>query len=266
MEINGKREKISEGSSAVTVVCRTPGTRPKTSNGGGQEPTQADCKPALRVPCSLKMPVFLEIFSGSGRLAKAVTRHNHWYSLLWDISLGAAYDLRSRNNRWKITGWLRGGLIRAGHLGTPCHSFSRARDRRPGPPPLRSDTQVMGLPDLRPADQQKVSEGNLFMRFSVHVMMLASVLCIPFTIENPSRSRLWLCPAVCRMLRRRNINLSVSSACLALNGVSQQLLQQSLWIFLFSTSIDVWAASVGCANGQICHISTFAVRHHQDSG
>lgn len=214
VEVNGKRETIPKGSPAVPVVCRTSSTSPKASNQGSQRLSKVDYKPALTVPLSLKMPVFLEIFSGSGRLAKAVTRSNQWYSLLWDISLGEAYDLRSRNNRWKITGWLRSGMIRAGHLGTPCHSFSRARDRRPGPPPLRSDEQVMGLPNLRPGDQQKVSEGNLFMRFSVQVMLLASVLCIPFTMENPSRSRIWLCPAVARMLRRRNINLFICEFCM----------------------------------------------------
>ncbi len=123
VEVNGKCEKISKRSSTSPVVCRTSRPSPKASNSCSQGPSKADCKPS----------------SGSGRLAKAVTRSNQWYSLLWDISLGEAYDLRSRNNRWKITGWIRSGLIRAGHLGTPCHSFSRARDRRPGPPPLRSD-------------------------------------------------------------------------------------------------------------------------------
>lgn len=41
------------------------------------------------------------------------------------------------------------------------------------------------------------------MYFSCHVLQLALQLHVPFTMENPSRSRLWLCPAVLRIMRRR---------------------------------------------------------------
>ena len=168
----------------------------------------------MSVPFSLKPSVFLELFSGSGHLGKAVVLHNNWPVLLWDLSLGGKYDLRLRRNRCLIAGWIRSGTVRAGHLGTPCNTFSRARDRPPGPMPLRSDACVLGLPNLSPKDQQAVSEGNLYMRFSVFILQLALLMCIPFTLENPARSRIWLCPPVLRLLRRRKVQQVFFEMCM----------------------------------------------------
>ena len=57
--------------------------------------------------------VFLEIFSGCGRLGKAISRDNNWPVLLWDICMGERYDLRSQQNRMLILGWIRSRI----HLG-----------------------------------------------------------------------------------------------------------------------------------------------------
>lgn len=72
----------------------------------------------------------------------------------------------------------------------------------------------MGLPNLRAADEQKVREGNLFMRFSCRLMTLAAILGIAFTMENPARSRIWLCPAVLKMLRRKVITFAICEFCM----------------------------------------------------
>lgn len=158
--------------------------------------------------------VFLEIFSGCGRLGRSVARDNNWPVLLWDWDLGPQYDLRCKANQWKILGWLRSGFIRGGHLGTPCATFSRARDHPPGPPPLRSDEHVMGLPGLSSANQQKVDEGNLYMRFSVSVLLLALKLLIPFTLENPARSRMWITPSLRWLMRRKLVSLATFEMCM----------------------------------------------------
>ena len=134
--------------------------------------------------------------------------------LLWDWTLGPNYDLRRLENRWKLLGWLRAGLVRGGHLGTPRATFSRARDRPPGPLPLRSDEHVLGLPNLAPRDKQKVYEGNLFMRFSVSVLLLALKLVIPFIMENPVRSRIWLCPGLCKLRRMRHVFFEAFEFCM----------------------------------------------------
>ena len=161
---------------------------------------------ALDPTRSLKVSVFLEIFSGCGRLGRAIHRKCGWPVLLWDINFGAMYDLLDSSNQNKIIHWIMSGEVRAGHLGTPCHSFFRARDRPGGPPRLRSDQQPLGLPDLRPGDQLKVTQGNRLMRFSCRVLLLALQLHISFTLENPRNSRLWLCPGVQNIMRRRAID------------------------------------------------------------
>ena len=119
-----------------------------------------------------------------------------------------------RKNQWKILEWICCGAIAAGHLGTPCNSFSRARDQPGGPPPLRSDSKPLGLEGLRPGDEAKVRIGNVLMRFSVRIMLLALMLGLPFTLENPRRSRLWICPPMLALLRRRNVSTVFVDFCM----------------------------------------------------
>ena len=88
-------------------------------------------------------------------------------------------------------------------LGTPCNRFSRARDQPGGPPPLRSDLQPLGLQGLRPGDALKVKLGNALLRFSVKFLCVCLLMMIPCTLENPARSRLWICPPMVAFLRRR---------------------------------------------------------------
>ncbi|CAK0818121.1 unnamed protein product [Prorocentrum cordatum] len=156
---------------------------------------------------------FLEVFSGSGRLGQAVAKEGV-NVLLWDVELGADYDLRLARNRSLIRGWIRSGNVIGVHLGTPCSSFSRARDVPPGPPPLRSNSSPMGLDDLSPADADEVRVGNLLMFFSVAVMRDTMLLGIPATLENPARSRIWICPAMQRLQKSSKINFTVTDFCM----------------------------------------------------
>ena len=91
--------------------------------------------PALDPSRPPSVKVFLEIFSGSGRLGRAVGQATGWQVLLWDITLRAEYDLRNVASRRKISEWIRCKWVIAFHLGTPCESFTRARDVPPGPLP-----------------------------------------------------------------------------------------------------------------------------------
>lgn len=167
-----------------------------------KSPSTHSARGALSVAASLVLPVFIEIFSGCGILGHTIAKANDWY------------DLRILRNRQKIFGWLRSGKVRGGHLGTPCSTVSRARDHPPGPPPLRSDMHVMGLPSLQGANLQKVLDGNFYMRFSASLMRLALLLMIPFTMENPARSRIWLCPAMLRLQRCRNTHFAIFEMCM----------------------------------------------------
>lgn len=169
--------------------------------------------PAM-TPCrGLRARFFLEIFSGTGNLGRAVARVTGWMVLLWDICLGAEYDLRSPQKRRMILDWIRSGVILGIHLGTPCHSFTRARDVPPGPPPLRSNECPLGLPNLKPHDALKVLEGNVMMRFSAAVLRMCLRFLVPATMENPQRSRIWICPPILCLFRKSMVIWTVTHYC-----------------------------------------------------
>ena len=216
-EVGGNpKERSLENHDVPTKVrergphCSTAGVTQRQHSKAGKRSSRQHrssvCEAAFDLPHSVTSPMFLEIFSGSGNLSRAVAMITGWPCGMVDIVFGASSDLRSKRIQRKILGWIRSGLVKAVHLGTPCNSFSRARDRRPGPPPLRSDQQPLGLNNLREADRIKVMEGNLFMRFSCQVCRLCIALNIPFTLENPSTSRLWLCPPVEALMRRKGVS------------------------------------------------------------
>ena len=109
----------------------------------------------------------------------------------FDIRWHLKNDLLSQSVQRRIRGWIRSGLIVAVWMGPPCNSFSRARDRPGGPPPLRSDEHPNGLPNLAPHDAEKVRCGNTLARFSISIFQCCAYLQVPATIENPETSRLW---------------------------------------------------------------------------
>ena len=167
LEVHAISAEIPKGSSPKSDLRPAPQQCSKKAHSGSKTASRQTCCPALKLAKSLPPRFFIEIFSGSGRLGRCVSKDNNIPVLLWDIQYGPEYDLRSLKKRQLIAGWMRAGFICGGHLGTPCNSFTRARDNPPGPPPLRSNAHVLGLPNLAVHDQKKVKDGNLFMRFSV---------------------------------------------------------------------------------------------------
>ena len=142
---------------------------------------------------SPRIRVFIEFFCGCASLSRAVAGLGG-FILVWDLALGGKYDLTIKCNQQLIFGWIREGVASGTHLGTDCASWSRARDngRNGFPGPLRSNTCVLGLPNLSDKDQLKVTLGNLLMKFSFAVVALCDRMMVPCTMENPSRSRIWL--------------------------------------------------------------------------
>ena len=151
---------------------------------------------------SLRVRVFLEIFCGCAAMSRAICALGGAV-LCWDICLGPLYDLTVASRRRLICGWIRAGLVWGTHLGTDCKSWSRPQDngRNGWPGPLRSDSQVMGLPGLADNDRLKVELGHVLMIFSFSVHSLRHRLQLPATMENLGRSRIWL-TAQCANARR----------------------------------------------------------------
>ena len=161
----------------------------------------------------MTVPVYLELFSGSGHLSAALARAG-CYVLLWDIQLGEAYDVRVRKNRSMLLGWVSVGWILGLHAGLPCTTLSRARDRPGGPPPLRSDAQPWGLDGLRPHDMQKVQDSNLMTRFITHLLRECKFYGVAWTLENPATSRLWILQPIKSLLRMRGVQTVQCDFCM----------------------------------------------------
>ena len=86
------------------------------------------------------------------------------------------------------------------HLGLPCGTCSRARERElpehlrsqhSAPPPLRSAEHLMGMPGLVGTNLAKVQAANTLYYFGVQLLFLCFELDILVSVENPARSWLW---------------------------------------------------------------------------
>ena len=86
------------------------------------------------------------------------------------------------------------------HLGLPCGTCSRARERAlpanlrgkyRAPQPLRDEANLLGFPWLKGADLAKVQSANCLYRFAVRLLLVCWELQIIPSIENPTRSWLW---------------------------------------------------------------------------
>ena len=86
------------------------------------------------------------------------------------------------------------------HLGLPCGTCSRARERQlpvhlrashSAPPPLRSAEHLMGLPGLSETNRRKVCAANQLYHFACRLLFLCFTKSILASVENPTRSWLW---------------------------------------------------------------------------
>ena len=81
-----------------------------------------------------------------------------------EADLKHGFDVLKLKNQKMLRAAVIQNVFAAVHFGTPCSSFSRARERGgQGPPPLRSDSYPDGLPGLKLHDLLKVQVGNAEM-------------------------------------------------------------------------------------------------------
>ena len=90
----------------------------------------------------------------------------------------------------------RMGAVSFLHLGTPCSSFSIARSRPGGPPPLRSQAEPLGLAkNSQPAQWQLTLANELLFR-SLELFATLVQAGGDATLENPRSSLMWQVPQV----------------------------------------------------------------------
>ena len=152
----------------------------------------------VAVPCDpppRRKPACLHLFSGPGDRHdgfSAILRQVGWDSLDVDIAnVGedgdrSSHDLSSDLLWDKLLAPLRQGAFDAVLCGTPCETFSAARHRAPGPPPLRSLDFPYGLPksQLPPRQFEQVRLGTDFAPQSARFLREAHGLGVGFVIET----------------------------------------------------------------------------------
>jgi len=166
-------------------------------------------------PRSLMIPFFLELFAGEGHTAKYASLRGR-LAVCIDIRHGEQHDLSKRPLQQAIRGWIAAGWVQAVHMGVICSSWSRARCAPGGPPPLRSAEHLMGLPVglLRhESETWKINLGNNTMKFCVSVAWTCLIHMIPFTIENPSTSMIWITKSMQALTRRRAVRVIDTDFC-----------------------------------------------------
>ena len=153
---------------------------------------------------------FAEICCGSAKLSFCISN-------VGKPTISIDHD-RNRHSAWKpiikidlslpeqcavLLEWILNRRIDFAWLALPCGTGSRARDIiiPGGPPPLRSEAFVRGLPNLTERDLQRVLTANSIYD-NGHVLILALLsVGAKVVVENPSRSWLWSFPEYQQLLQ-----------------------------------------------------------------
>jgi hypothetical protein len=114
---------------------------------------------------------FLEVFSGSANLTRFMKQAG-WNTLPpIDIEITGlvieSCNVLDPKFCSKVVAWLRSGKVVIVHFGTPCTTFSRARRYDGGPPPLRSNEFLCGIPGIPVEDMLAVQQGTAFLELSL---------------------------------------------------------------------------------------------------
>ena len=88
------------------------------------------------------------------------------------------------------------GWILGIHFGTPCSSFSKARKNDGGPPPPWCSLKLKGL------DLENVKLGNCFLDITVQLATCCHDHAVPWSMENPDGSFLWLMPPMVTLTKK----------------------------------------------------------------
>ena len=154
-------------------------------------------------------PFCLEICAGSGRLTSVLRQagldawgidHKH-AKIVPETAAMITLDLSDAKDIKKLWHLIDHPLLVFVHMAPPCGTCSRARDRAArdlpggGPPPLRSNDFPEGFPDLAvrlPDQHTRVSIANGIYRLLVDIALFLIERQIPWALENPLNSLLWL--------------------------------------------------------------------------
>ncbi len=134
-------------------------------------------------------PGHLDLFSGCRVAAQELANRSGRWVLTYDIEHSPLEDLLNLTVQAYIETMLEHGCFLTVTGGPVCASFSRAVR-----PAVRTALKPEGLDDLTETMQRKVEMGNRMSQWVARIVVLCLTINIPFWIENPAGSFLWLQP------------------------------------------------------------------------
>ena len=157
--------------------------------------------------CKDNSSYFIELFSGSGKLSAAMRKRgfkvfpiDHEFNSHKQEVSTITLNLQTAKSQQLVEEMILATKPAAIHLGVPCGTCSRARDKPlpahlrksfNDPPPLRDAANLLGFAHLSGTNQNKVQAANELYRWTVRLLLLSFQYNIRISIENPERSWLW---------------------------------------------------------------------------
>ena len=136
----------------------------------------------------------LELFAGTARISQSLWKQGLPCFPI-DTCMFPSHNVLDPDVAHNILNFISSGRVMLVWLGMPCTTFSRARRWDGlGPTPLRTSSDIWGLPFLRRADQRKLVEGNNLFFFTMRILQLCQSRRIPYILENPLTSMAWEMP------------------------------------------------------------------------
>ena len=177
----------------------------------------SNARPPQRETKSKGIKYFLEIFSGTGRLAKAVAKTLDGIIIReLDLKFGRNGDLTKRDTRKRIKALIESGNSIGVWFGFPCGTFSSARRHDgKGAPPLRGNCPrtLKGLPNRKPKARAGVLSANKLLVYLYELCSLCMKHKVPFYMENPRSSKVWKWPTVRKRLRHSQTTVLLFDYC-----------------------------------------------------
>ena len=165
---------------------------------------------ALRRCRRRRRQIYLELFSGTGRLAHALQKKSGCPVLCLDVRHNAAFDLTQPTTQRCVLGWITSGMIKGVWCGHPCSTWSRARW-----PPLRSNEYLFGIPEVL-RDRRLgtlVKQGNQTLKFAARVGECCQRIGVPVIFENPATAMSWATPQMQCLARYKTSTTVVTDYC-----------------------------------------------------
>ena len=156
----------------------------------------------------LTKPGHLDLFSGCRVAAQELANRSGRWVLTYDVLHSPTEDLLDEQVQRHIRAMIEAGCFITASAGPVCASFSRAVR-----PPVRSAEFPSGLSAISPNMQKKVAVGNAMSRWLATLVELLLLLAIPFWIENPAGSFLWLQPEWVALIAKHKLDCFLTDYC-----------------------------------------------------